>query len=378
MAKTKQDIQEVSGNSEVSKNLLDSLLKGYKDTHFNFDQEPQRIIPSGSMKFDMFAKIKSGTTIRIGGPQEVGKTSQSLLFAQNYMNTFPKSKTIYVNAEAKFGSEIQDRTGMTFTMNSKDWNYGSVFVFQTNDFNTIANTLKSLLISMHEQGEHLCIIIDSVDMLKLQDSSDKKIGENKKPAGVNWLTKEMFRQIGQEIQGYNAFLIMITQYAAVFKLDTYSPDAPHMMEGNNTHALNHQVSYAFYYRPRYKKDFILEDQDEKPDPIKNKILGVNAVIDIKKSASDETGISLEIPIKKGKVGNCVWIEKEIFDVCLMSGLVTKDKAWIEFSDVIKKMAAQDKIDLKQKHQGLGQFSAYFEENPEITKWIVNKLRDTIG
>src|SRR5664280_1049889 len=100
MAKIKQEaIKEVSGNEEVSKNLLGALLKGYKETHFNFDQEPQKIIPSGSLKLDMFVKVKSGTTIRIGGPQEVGKSSQSLLFAQNYMATFPKSKTIYINTE---------------------------------------------------------------------------------------------------------------------------------------------------------------------------------------------------------------------------------------------------------------------------------------
>jgi hypothetical protein len=42
------------------------------------------------------------------------------------------------------------------------------------------------------------------------------------------------------------------------------------------------------------------------------------------------------------------------------------------------MATEDKIDLKVKHQGIGQFSDYFEQNPEITKWIVNKLKDTIG
>jgi hypothetical protein len=306
-------------------------------------------------------------------------SSQSLLFAQNYMNTFPKSKTIYINTEAKFGSEIQDRTGLKYTMSADTWDYNSVFIFQTNDFNTIANTLKALLISMHEQGEHLCIIIDSVDMLKLTESNDKKIGENKRPAGVNWLTKEMFRQLGQEIQGYNAFLIMITQYAAVFKLDQYSPDAPHMMDGNNTHALNHLASYGFYYRQRSRTSLILENpEDKKPDPVKNKILGVIATVDIKKSASDDTGLTIEVPIKKGKTGNCVWVEKEIFDVCFMNSLIKQSGAWIEFSDVIKNMATEDKIDLKVKHQGIGQFSDYFEQNPEITKWIVNKLRDTIG
>ncbi len=152
-----------------------------------------------------------------------------------------------------------------------------------------------------------------------------------------------------------------------------------MMDGNNTHALNHQVSYAFYYRPRTRTNLILENPDDKkPDPIKNKILGITAVIDIKKSTTDETGITIEVPIQKGKTGNCVWTEKEIFDVCLMNGLVKQAGAWIEFSEVIKKMATENKIELKPKHQGIGQFSEYFSQNPEVTKWIVDKLYNTLA
>lgn len=364
----------IEDTSSISKNLLGSLLQGYKDSHHNFNIQPQVVIPSGSLKLDFLAQIKTGTTIRMGGPAEVGKTSQSLLYAQNFMNTMPKSKTIYVNAEAKFGSEIQARTGMKFTMDSDTWEYGSVFIFQTNVFDTICNTLKSILTTMHEQGEHLCIIIDSVDMLKLKDSADKKIGEGKKPAGVNWLTKEMFRQLGQEIQAFNSLLIMITQYADTFKLDPYAPETPHLMGGNNTHALNHQASYAFYYRPRAKSHYILEHEGEKPDLVKNKILGVNAMIDIKKSATDETGVTIEVPIKKGKVGNCIWTEKEIFDALIYWGLVTREKAKIEISKVVDDMAKEDKIELKLKHIGLAQFSEYFETNPDKMEWIIKKIK----
>lgn len=373
MAKKSDDTDNKT--SDISKNFLGSLLKGYEDTHFNYFKTEPKIIASGSLKLDSYVKVKSGTTLRLGGPAEVGKTSQSLLFAKNYMQTMPKSKSIYVNAESKLPDELLKRTGMKFVFTEEDWDYGSVFVFETNVFDTICDVLKAILKNSHEQEEHLCIIVDSVDMLTLNASlNNKSIADGRKPAGVNYLTKELFRHISPLIRAYNAMLIMITQYSGTFTMDRYEQEAPGLMDGNKTHALNHQASYAFYYRPRSQSHYILEHEKEKVDPVKNKILGIIAKVDIKKSASDESGIMIEIPIKRGKIGNAVWTEKEIFDVLVVHQLIEKKGSWLEIRDVLGNMAKEDKIDLKLKHQGLEQFSEYFEANPAITAWLVEKIK----
>ncbi len=372
MAKKAEPIKD--DEKEISKNLMSALLNGYKETHFNFTNPDPFPVSSGSLKLDFYLKVKTGMTIRMGGPAEVGKTSQSMLFAKNFMESVPKSKTIYINAEAKFGEEIRKRTGLKFVESADEWEYGSVFVLHTNVFDTICDVLVAMLKTMHAQGEHLCIIIDSVDMLTFKSTLEKSVTDGKKPAGVNYITKEMFRRISHLIKSYNALLIMITQYSAVFNIDPYAKEAPQLMEGNNTHALNHQCTYALYYRPRGRKDYILEDDEAQPDVTKNKILGVNAKIDIKKSATDESNYTLEIPIKKGRVGNCIWTEKEIFDALLYWGFLKKKGAWIDISEDFNKMAKEDKIDLKLKHQGLGQFSEYFEQNKTIAEWVATKIK----
>jgi RecA/RadA recombinase len=400
MAKKPEPAPVIS--DELSKNLLHAQLQETKATHFNYFRTQPVIIPSGSLTLDNYLKIKTGCVIRMGGPAEVGKTSQSLLFAQNFMAKLPNSKTIYVNAEAKFGEEIQKRTGLKFTKDPTDWDYGTVFILDSNCFDTICDILVGQFKQIHQAGGHLCVIVDSVDMLRLKSSFDAKVSDSKKPAGVNYLTKEMFRHLSHIITAYNGLLIMITQYAAQIKMDQYEKDAPNLMDGNQTHALNHQASYALYYRPRANSHYILEKEKEKPDPVTNKILGVNAKVDVRKSSTDETGYVLTIPIRKGKVGNCIWVEKELFDALLLLGLVTRKGSWIELdatfetwlADYNKPIIAENEkikesnkgkeekdkkpllplMELKMKHQGLSQFSEYFESNPRALAWLVEKIR----
>lgn len=361
----------------TSSNLLNSLLKGYSDTHFNFiDTKPVRI-SSGSLLLDSQVAVKTGTIVRLGGSAEVGKTSQALLFAQNYMDTMPKSKTVYVNAESKFSEEMKIRSGMKFTEDPNTWDFGSVFVLKSNVFDTICDTLYGLYKNMYEAGEHLCFVLDSVDMLVLKSSLDKGMTEGKKPAGINYLTKELFRRICPLIENYQGLGLIITQYSATFQLDPYSKTPPQMMEGNQTNALNHQASYAFYYRQRFAGDYILEKEKEKPDPEKNKILGVYAKVDIRKSATDNTGFTIAVPIKKGKVGNCVWREKECVDLMLTFGLVEKSGAWLSFHQSIIEEAQKQGVELKEKIQGLDNLYDYLEINKPIFEFFFNKVKQAI-
>ncbi len=374
MAK-KDKIEEEINGEDVSKNLLNSLLKGYSDTHYNGVKKQSYNISSGSLNLDNYIKVKSGQILRLGGSAEVGKTSQSLLFARNYMTSVPHSKTIYINAEAKFGDEIKNRSGMNFTENPEEWNENVVFIFNCNVFDTICDTLNSLFKQMYESNQHLCVILDSVDMLVLKSSLEKDMTDGKRPAGINFLTKELFRRIGHAVNSYNGLLLMITQYSATFQLDPYSKAPPQMMEGNQTNALNHQVSYALYYRQRFNGDYILEKEKEKPDPVNNKILGVNAKVEIKKSATDNTGITVAIPIKKGITGSQVWREKECVDAALYWDLIKRAGAWFQFSDSIIAQAKENKIELKEKIQGLNGLYDYFEQNKDVCDWLYEKFKN---
>ncbi len=86
----------------------------------------------------------------------------------------------------------------------------------------------------------------------------------------------------------------------------------------------HQSDYVFEMGQRYSGDNILEDPDEKPDPVKNKIIGIWATYVIKKSGTDVSGIKIRVPIKKGRTGCAIWNEKEIVDMALAFDLLKRD------------------------------------------------------
>ena len=380
MAKKTQDKDnEKKENTEATKNIIDALLGGYKESHYGHLKPKKVIIPSGSLKLDSYITVRSGMTLRMGGPAEVGKTSQSFLFASNFMQAMPKAKTIYVNAEAKLSEELQKNSGLKFVWEGKDWDFGTVLVLETNVCETVGDMLVSLLKTAYEQVEHICVIIDSIDMLVSIKDIDKTLEKGgKTPAGVNKLTKELFRKIGHLVRGYDALLIMITQYSATFNPDPYSKTPPSLMDGNNTHAINHQCSYALYYRPRTSKSFILEDDEKQADPVKNKILGVNAKVELKKTSTGNTGYTIEIPIKKGRVGNAIWIEKETADLIIAFEILSKAKgSWWAFDADIIKEAQSAGVTLQETINGVANIYTYLEENKDALNFLKGKVESFI-
>jgi hypothetical protein len=375
MAKKTNQEEENNSNSEVSKNLLNSLLNGYKDDHYNYVITEKRRISSGSLLLDSYIKVMSGSSIRIGGAQaESGKTSQCLLFASNFMKTMPKSKTFMINSEARLSDDMKRRSNLRFTENGSDWNYGDVFVLHSNVMESSCRMIESLLKSMHEQGENLCVIIDSIDMMILNKSRTNEFGDSSKVAGIPFLTKELFRRIGHPINRYNALLLVTTQYQASINLDPYAPKEHKLMPGTNSAAINHMTDYGLFYRSRFNSDYILENPDEKPDPVKNKIIGVYATVEIRKSATDVSGTVLKIPIKKGKVGNQVWTSKEVGDLILAWGLANKKGAWIKFTDDIITQAKNQSVNLEQNINGLNALYEYLDNNQIICDWFYEKFK----
>ena len=380
MAKIKNIDEERDNKAEISKNLLGSLLNGYREDHYTFIQDQPYNISSGSLILDSFISVKTGSVLRIGGASaEVGKTSQCFLFADSFMKTVPKSKSIYVKTEARLSEEMKKRTGLNFVCTAENWSYSTVFVLDCNRLEVICQMIEPLLKSMYEQGEHLCIIIDSIDSLTLRASIAKEFGERTAIASIPFLTKELFRRLALPINKYNALLLFTSQYSSTIKLDPYSKEPPKLMEGSSANALNHQSEYALYYRHRYQSDYILENQDEKPDPVKNKIIGVYATVEIKKSASDVSGTILKIPIKRNRVGNAVWTQKEVGDMLLQWSLASKAGAgWISFAPEILKEAKEFGLEIKEKLQGLNNLYSYLDENKKICDWFYNKIKTVIS
>ena len=121
MAKIKEKIENNEENSnEASKNLLNSLLQGYKDDHYAFIKSENKVISTGSLILDSLVKLRSGSVVRlVGKGAELGKTSECLVISTNYMNTMDKSKTLYVKSEARLSEEMQKRSGHKFVFSAE-------------------------------------------------------------------------------------------------------------------------------------------------------------------------------------------------------------------------------------------------------------------
>jgi len=247
MAKAKPDTKN---EDEVSsKDLLASFMTEHKSDHFNEVVPLHKKISTGSLTLDQYVSIRSGCVVRLSGlGAELGKTSESLVLATNYMSVMPKSKGIYFKSEGRLSDELKERSGVKFVHTPSEWEYGTVFVYCGNKFENIASLLETLLKDMHDKGEHLCAIIDSLDGLILSADAAKDVWtpkENPKVAGVPLLTKLLFRRVALPITHYDALLIITSQYSAPISLDPYAPAAPRQVSGGGGSSAMHQSDYVF-------------------------------------------------------------------------------------------------------------------------------------
>lgn len=381
MAKSKKESIDNEESKSSSKSVMGDIMEETKDDHFNDIIPENKIISSGSLRLDSLAKFRSGSVIRLcGAGAELGKTSQAFVFAENFMKVFPKAKTLFIKAEARLTPEIQTRSGLKFVTKAEDWDYGTVFIWSINIFEPIANSLEKLIPSMHENGEKLAVIWDSLDGTILKGDSQKDVwgNESVKVAGVPLLTKLLFKRLGHAITHFDVLLMITSQHSASIKIDPYSKDVPRQIEGSGGSSIGHQSDYVLYYTPRYNGDYILEKPDDKPDMVNNKVLGVYASVEFRKSSTDVTGTKVRVPIRKGRVGSAIWVEKEVIDLAISFGLLTRKGAWFSFNAELIEQAKESGIEMKEQHQGLPNVFQYLEANKPQYEWVLAKLKRLIS
>lgn len=297
------------------------------------------------------------------------------------MAVMPKAKGIFFKAEGRLSVDIRARSGLTFVDNPADWKAGTVFVYSGNKFERIASMLETLLKDMYSKGEHLCAAIDSLDGLMLANDAEKDIWggkESPKVAGVQLLTKLLFRRVALPIVHYDSLLVITSQYSAPISLDPYAAPGPRQISGGGGSSAMHQSDYVFEMGQRYNGDYILEDENAKPDPVKNKIVGIWATYNIKKSGTDVSGIRIKVPIKKGRVGCAIWVEKEVVDMAMSFDLVKRSGAWFSFDTNIIKEAKEAGIAIKEKVQGLNGLYEYIENERAVFEFLLTKFKRVLN
>jgi len=381
MGRKPKEENTVIENSGVSANSrLLSFLKENKEDHYNFEQEIHYKISTGSLNLD----IATGGGLSPGlhrflGMNEGGKTSEALEVTKNFLKSINDSRAVLFKAEGRLSKEVQERSGIKFVTSPEQWQDGTCFIFESNIFETVSELMKEL-IQNNDENKRYIFILDSVDGLMTKGDSQKSLTEATKVAGGAVISSMLMKKISLALSKRGHIAIFISQVRSDIKLDPYAANKEvRQTSATGGNALLHFANWILEFEPRYNKDLILEKPNEKYDPNKNKIIGHNVKIAIKKSTNETTNSKVQYPIKYGrKNGTSVWKEYEVIDQILSWEFATAKGAWVTFTDeIIDELKKQD-IELKKQHQGIDNLRVYLEENQKIVDYFYNKFINTLA
>ena len=251
--------------------ILGNFLKSNKSDHYNFEDECDYKVSSGSLQFDLCMNGGFGPGLhRFTGLTEGGKTSEALEVMKNFLNTIEQPRGLYIKAEGRLGKEVRERSGVKFVWSADEWVDGTCFVLETNIYETAMTCIKQLI--DNEKNKHkYCFILDSVDGLVAKNDASKGFDEFAKIAAGASIASTWCKQTSIALGKRGHMAIFISQVRSEMR-DQYSKEPPRQSVATGGYALQHYANSVIQFQPRYKSDLILQNPsiktiDEKKNPI---------------------------------------------------------------------------------------------------------------
>lgn len=363
--------------TDLPNDTLKSFLKENKEHHYNYEETIEYKVSSGSLNVDFELGGGLGPGLhRFIGMNEGGKTSEALEVMKNFLK-LPNCRGVYVKAEGRLPREMRDRSGVPFALAEDNWEDGTCFVFESNIYETVLDLMR-VLISNNKNKTKYCFILDSLDGLIMKDDLKKDFQDAHKVAGGALLGAKFMQKMSIALAKRGHMAIFISQVRADIKLDPYSRAPIRQTTATGGNALLHFANYILEFEPRFKKDLILESPTQPIDKDKNKILGHNVKITVKKSPNEKTNYTLQYPIRYGRVGGTsIWVEKELIDMLYGWEYVHKRGAWISVDESFLKLLKENGFEFPEKIQGEPKLSRALEEDPKLTEFLIKYFKDII-
>jgi RecA/RadA recombinase len=364
----------------TSNEVLRSFLQANKEDHYNFEEEIDYKVSSGSLQFDLQLGGGFGPGLhRFCGINEGGKTSAALEVMKHFLHSLPNSKGLYIKAEGRLSPEMRERSGVKFVFTPDEWVEGTCFVFESNVYEAVVDLMREL-VSKNTQKVKYYFLLDSVDGLVLKNDINKGFEDSAKVAGGAVIAATFMKKMSIALAKRGHMAIFISQVRADIKLDPYSKAPVRQTTATGGNALLHFANWIIEFEPRYKGDLILQNPTIKQlDPQKNPAIGHFAKVTVKKSPNEKTNLTISYPIRYGrKNGNSVWIEKEIVDLLLAWEFVKKNSSWLSLSEEFVELLAAEGFDLPAKIQGEQNLFTLIEENKDLSKFLVNYFKQAIN
>lgn len=374
MAKKKED-----GVSATSKEILSSFLKNNKEDHYNYEDDFDYKVSSGSLQLDLQLQGGFGPGLhRFCGINEGGKTSAALEVMKNFLLTVPNSKGFYIKAEGRLSNDMKIRSGVPFTTDAEQWELGTCFVFESNIYETVVDAMRNL-VAKNEEGIKYYFLLDAVDGLITKGDLDKTFEDSNKVAGGAVIAGNFMKRMSIALTKRGHMAVFISQVRADIKLDPYSKAPIRQTSATGGNALLHFANWILEFEARYNGDMILQDPNNKRiDLEKNPAIGHWAKVTVKKSPNEKTNLQIPYPIRYGrKNGTSIWIEKELVDLLYAWEFMNKAGAWVKPSDDFIELVKDLNIEVPENFQGEKGLFKFIEDNPTLIKFLVNYFKNSI-
>lgn len=375
MARKKEESELIS-----SKDILSSFLKNNKEDHYNFEDDNDYKVSSGSLQLDIHLGGGFGPGLhRFCGINEGGKTSAALEVMKNFLRTVPNSKGFYIKAEGRLSNEMKERSGVSFTTSADNWEVGTCFVFESNIYETVVDAMRNLVANNEEEIKYY-FLLDAVDGLITKGDLDKTFEDSNKVAGGAVIAANFMKRMSIALAKRGHMAVFVSQVRADIKLDPYTKAPIRQTSATGGNALLHFANWILEFEPRFNGDLILQDSTNKRiDLEKNPVIGHWAKVTVKKSPNEKTNLQIPYPIRYGrKNGTSIWIEKELVDLLYAWEFVAKSGAWVKPSEDFVELIKDLNIEIPTNFQGENGLFKFIEENPSLIKFLINYFKTSIN
>lgn len=383
--------------TEKTEEVVDSVqlaakafIKNNKTDIYN-DPMPSYKVSTGVFSLDYLlgGGLPSGAITRLLGVPGSGKTSAALLVIKNFFETRERARVIIFPTEARLTENLKTRSGLKFIDGDEDhidqWENKSVLILNTNVYEKIANLIISLVktngMRPKKERENFLIFIDSMDYLVLQSDLEKEIGEARKVAGPQYMTKMLWSVLALPFNSDSHMFLATSQQSAAPKIDKYAKDPLRQGSSSGGTNIQYQSTVVLEFLPKYESDDILENDKLNYCEKTNKRIGSTIRGIIHKSDNETARCKFEYKIKFGrKDGSSVWVENDITDWLVSFELLYRETgkgAWYKVREtLLTELKIVDK-EISEQFQGLENFRNYLENNPLITDYLYKKMLNSL-
>jgi len=358
---------------------MQGLLDQHSSDHYNFQEDIYYKVSTGSLILDIRTNggIMPGLH-RFCGINEGGKTSEALEVIKNAINSVENCRGLYVKAEGRLDPEMEDRSGIKFVKDPEEWKAGNCFVLESNVYETVFKIIKTLIKDNPEKIRY-CIVIDSMDSLIPKGDLEKDFDEAHKVAGGALLASKVMQRISLDMTKGGHIMILVSQVRSDIQIDPYAKKVVKTTSASGGNALLHYANFIFEFEGRYNKDLILEKPDQRYDEQKNKIIGHEVKIRIKKSPNEKTNTLVTYPVKYyRKGGTSIWKEREIRDLMFEYGHFSKSGAWASVDESVIEEMKEIGVECPAKFQGRESILKFMDENPKFVDYWYDKFKEVLS